>query len=235
MDTVEVAPGLHQVRLGTSTHLLNAYLALEDDGVTVIDTGAVGSAADIRAALRRLGRAPGDVRRIVLTHFHADHAGSAAEIAGWADAVVVAGEADAPYVRGERPGPGPVFTEAERRLHEVVAAGLPPAPPCRVDQPVSEGDVLDFAGGAEVLSVPGHTPGSIALWLPRHRVLVTGDTVAESEGGLVLGPFNTDRELAWHSLRRLSAYDAEIACVGHGNPVLREAAAALRAATDPFG
>jgi glyoxylase-like metal-dependent hydrolase (beta-lactamase superfamily II) len=46
-----------------------------------------------------------------------------------------------------------------------------PPPPVRVDHEAEDGDVLDFAGGAVVLHVPGHTPGGIALHLPRAGVL----------------------------------------------------------------
>lgn len=67
------------------------------------------------------------------------------------------------------------------------AAGLPPAPPVRVDREVRDGDVLDFAGGAHVISTPGHTDGSIALHLPEHGVLLTGDIAAEYEGEVILG------------------------------------------------
>lgn len=232
----EVVAGLHRVRLGgTNTHLLNAYLWLDEGGVTLIDTGAVGSGPALAAELSRLGRGREDVRRIVLTHFHEDHTGSAAEVAAWAGAVVVAGRADAPFIRGEEAGPPPVFTEAEKTLHQAVSAGLPPAPPCRVDQEVDEGDRLDFAGGAEVLAVPGHTPGSIALHLPRHGLLFTGDGIAESDGQILLGPFNTDRVQAWESLRRQADLPVDVACFGHGNPVIGDASTALRAATDPLG
>lgn len=136
-----IAPGLHHIRLdNTSTHLLNAYLWLDADGVTLIDTGATGSGSLLEKALRHVGRSPGDIRQIVFTHFHEDHTGSAAEVAGWAGARVIAGKGDAPFIRGDAPGPAPRFTAAEARLFATVSAGLPAAPPCRVDQEVGDGE-----------------------------------------------------------------------------------------------
>jgi glyoxylase-like metal-dependent hydrolase (beta-lactamase superfamily II) len=72
-----------------------------------------------------------------------------------------------------------------------------------------------------VLSVPGHTDGSIALHLPADGVLFTGDLIAEWNGDIVQGPFNVDPETAARSARRLAALsDVDIACFGHGEPLL---------------
>jgi glyoxylase-like metal-dependent hydrolase (beta-lactamase superfamily II) len=151
-----------------------------------------------------------------------------------ASAAVIVGGADAAFVRGDKPGPPIAFTAAEKQLHAVVAADLQPAPACRVDREVADHDVLELGGGAVVLSVPGHTAGSIALHLPEYALLLTGDTLAEHQGDVVLGPFNTDRAEAWRSLERLVALDVDVAGFGHGQPVIGSARRALRAATDPF-
>ena len=142
---------------------------------------------------------------------------------------VLAHRADAPVIRGERPGPPPAFTPAERELHARVAAGLPPAPPARVDVELEEGDRLDVGGGATVLAVPGHTDGSLALHLPGPGVLFTGDLIAEWAGELVPGPFNVDPETAAASTRRLAGLPGvHIACFGHGEPAVGRACDRLR-------
>ena len=75
-----------------------------------------------------------------------------------------------------------------------------------------------------MLAVPGHTSGSIALHLPRHGVLITGDTVAEHEGQAILGPFDADRGGAWTSLQRLASLDVDVACPAPRHRPLRQPA-----------
>ncbi|MQA86666.1 MAG: MBL fold metallo-hydrolase [Streptosporangiales bacterium] len=83
-----------------------------------------------------------------------------------------------------------------------------------------------------VVDAPGHTAGSIALYLAEPRVLFTGDAVARSpQGQVMLGVFNVDPSEAAASFKRLATLDTEIACFGHGEPLTRDAAAELQAVT----
>ncbi|MFC4223520.1 MBL fold metallo-hydrolase [Lysinibacter cavernae] len=234
LTLTELAPGLHRLLVpGGAAHLLNVYLWCEGTEVTLIDTGWAGSSTLIARALATLGRKPSDVARIILTHFHEDHAGAAAEIIGWGDVEVVAGADDASFVAGTSRGPLPVLTEAERSIHPE-SQDPPHGPACRVDRLVRDGDVLNFAGGARVIATPGHTPGSIALFLPEPGAVLTGDAVAELNGDVILGVFNVDRAIARASLTRIADTNAQIAGFGHGNPVLTEAFRRIQNATDPF-
>ncbi|MGP3977652.1 MBL fold metallo-hydrolase [Streptomyces sp. 8N114] len=231
MEPQTVRPFLHVIPFPVG----QAYLWRDGDALTLVDTGPPGSTDAVEDAIRRSGAEPTALRRIVLTHFHPDHAGSAAELATRHGAEVVAHRADAPIVRGEAPSPPPDMAGApewERALFDQVhaplgitadAPKLSLAPPCRVDLEVDEGDVLDFGGGATVLSVPGHTEGSIALLLPDQRTLFTGDTVAQVEDSPAPGVFNQDRGRTVAAFRRLCALSArekvETVCFGHGAPL----------------
>ncbi len=164
MDVIELIPGLHYLRFPVG----HAYLCEDPDGLTLIDTSVPGAAPQIATAIRRLGHDPGELRLLLLTHFHADHASSAAEIAAWGGAEVCAHRADAPVLRGEAPGPPPDLAGWERPLFDQVSRQLPAAPPApvRIDRELGDGDELTFGGGATTMAVPGHTPGSVAFYLP---------------------------------------------------------------------
>jgi glyoxylase-like metal-dependent hydrolase (beta-lactamase superfamily II) len=230
MDLVSVVADLYllQFRVG------NAYLLAGTDGLTLVDCGMPGSGPAIADVIRELGHHPADLRRLVLTHYHADHAGAAAEVAGWGSAAVIAHAAEAPVISGRRPGPAPDLAEWERPLYEQVTGQLPAGEPAPVpvQREVTDGDELDLGGTAAiVVATPGHTPGSIALYLPDWQVLLTGDTIARAPDGRVLpGVFNADRSAAAESFRRLAALDTDVACFGHGAPLAGRAADSLRAA-----
>ncbi|UBU10248.1 MBL fold metallo-hydrolase [Nonomuraea gerenzanensis] len=224
---MEIRRELHLVRLAFG----QAYLWHEAGALTLVDTGIATSGDEIAEAIGRLGLRTQDVRRVVLTHYHEDHCGGAAAVAAWGEAEVLAHRAEAPVIRGEVPAPPPAFTEEERALHRSLGAHLlPPAPPCRVDRELEDGDLIAFGGGARVVATPGHTPGSIAVHLPRAGVLFTGDTVAHVGGQVMPGVFNLDREELLRSFRRLAELDAQVACVGHGDPITDARAALQKAA-----
>lgn len=144
-----------------------------------------------------------------------------------------------PTSRASSRRPPPVLTAGERPLHERILAGLatggvPPLRHVEVDVALHDGDVLDdWAEPVQVLHVPGHTPGGIALYLPESRLLFPGDIIGAGPDGerAVLGPFNVAREAAIASFRRLAALDVDTVCVPHGGPIRTGARGVLAAAT----
>jgi glyoxylase-like metal-dependent hydrolase (beta-lactamase superfamily II) len=105
------------------------------------------------------------------------------------------------------------------------------APPTVVGRTVEDGAAVQ--GGGQIVHIPGHTPGSIALHVPALGVLFTGDTLASHEGKLIPGVFNVDREEMMRSIQKLAALDVRVACFGHGAPATHDAGRQIRALVTP--
>jgi glyoxylase-like metal-dependent hydrolase (beta-lactamase superfamily II) len=223
LEIVTVAPTVWMLRFS----VVNAYAVAIDGGFALVDTGPVGSEGPVLEALAEL-RPSASLRQIVLTHSHKDHCGSALALASVTGAEVLAGADDALVISGAEQEPAAVITDEERPYYERVAPLLPPAPPVRVDRLLDDGDDVGWDEPTCVMRAPGHTAGSIAVYMAASRVLFTGDNVASMAGRAVLGPFNVDRAGAIASFRRQAAVDAEIACFGHGDPIIGDAVNALR-------
>lgn len=84
-------------------------------------------------------------------------------------------------------------------------------------------------GNGRIVGVPGHTPGSLALHVPHLGVLFTGDAIAAYVEAPILGPFNVDRLGAIEALRKLARLEFDVACVGHGPPIVANAGRKLLA------
>jgi Metallo-beta-lactamase superfamily len=138
MDIIQLMPRLYFTRLPVG----HAYLWHDPGGLTLIDTGLPGSAPLIAQAIGQAGYQPADLRRLVFTHFHADHIGAAADIAGWGEVEVLAHHADAPFIHARATGPPPDLAGWEQPLYDRVMSRLPPQPPVppRIDRELGYGD-----------------------------------------------------------------------------------------------
>ena len=227
---MEIIPGVHTIeKLGVG----RAYLYVEADRLTLIDTGLAGSTAKLLAAIESTGHKPEALAQVFVTHHHRDHTGSLAEVVERTNAQVLAHPIDARVVRGEVEPPAP---SGGGPLRALIARSNTPPPPVRVDREVGDGDEVDLDGGARVVHVPGHTAGSIALYVPGRKLLFSGDAATNTMGlGPPSGPFgmfNEDRQASRASFRKLAELDFEVACFGHGAPLDKEASLAFRRAVE---
>jgi glyoxylase-like metal-dependent hydrolase (beta-lactamase superfamily II) len=222
---MEVAPGIHAVDFDGRVW---AYLYREGSRFTLIDAGIAGRLELIEQELHDAGAKLADIHQIIVTHFHGDHTGTLSELQRLTGARTLAHQLDAAVVRGDAPAPEPVLSEPEQAIYDYFTKGIPDAPAANVEVELSDSDEIDLDCGARVIHVPGHTPGSIALYLPERQILFTGDASGSVNGRPVVGVFNTDPKQAKRSFQRLAELEFEIACFGHGPAVTHDASASFR-------
>jgi glyoxylase-like metal-dependent hydrolase (beta-lactamase superfamily II) len=204
---------------------VNAYLVHEDDGLTLVDTMIGGSAGKIITAAEATG-AP--IKRIVLTHAHADHVGSLDALhERLPDAEVVISTRDARLLAKDMSlDPG----EPDDKLR-----GGYPGTKTRPNRTVDAGERV---GSLEVLATPGHTPGHIALRDSRDGTLYCGDvystlggvaTSAKVNPACPIGLFTWHRPTELESAQALRALEPARLAPGHGKVIENPLAAMDRA------
>ena len=223
----QITEGLWQINLGT----VNAFL-IDQGELTLVDTGLPGSADKIVAAIGSIGRNVADLKHIIVTHCHPDHAGSVAALKKLSGARVYMHPVDAAMVRkGEAARP---MTPAPGLLRGLLYRMFIPKKPvpiesCAIDQEVNDGAELPIAGGLKAIHVPGQCAGQIALLWPRRRLLFAADACASMPTfGYALCYENLEDGKA--SLRKLAALDFDMAVFGHGGPIKSGAAQKFRQA-----
>ena len=202
--------------------LVNVYLLDAPAGLTLIDTGFSRDTPKILAGIGALGRRPEDLRHILLTHAHPDHIGGAAALRARTGAQVYAHGADAAII--QEGGPFRPIRPAPGLRNKLVVAMLgrlfkrvPPAP---VDHLMTEGVPLPFADDLVPMHIPGHCAGQVAFhWRRGPGVMFVADACINRKG-MVLAAAQEDVEEARRSLAKLAGSTFEVACFGHGPPIM---------------
>lgn len=203
-----------------------AFLLAASTGATLIDTGMPGKIKPLLTEIEATQQPLKAIKQIVLTHCHADHTGNVAELVKRTQAKVIAHQDDVPYILQQQtlPASSPLKKLMLGLMDRVFKTHVE-----RVDTTVADGDTIDALGGLQVIHVPGHTPGSIALYQPERRIMFFGDIIF-NERELKIAPkiFNVDAEKVAEAARKLAAYEIDIACFGHGEPYTENAGERIR-------
>jgi glyoxylase-like metal-dependent hydrolase (beta-lactamase superfamily II) len=210
--TIEVAPGIHLLR---RVRGCNVYYLADPDNPALIDSGLPWTVGRL---LRTIAEFPPEwppPKRLLITHYHIDHAGGAVRLrqAFGTSVVTHPAETKAFVDRLLRDAPLPW------RVRRYTMSTAP-------DEVVEDGTVLPVLGGLEVVHTPGHTPGSLCFYLREQGVLFTGDQFISYIDRLSR-PFmgvEGDRGAYRESLARIAALRPAVLLPGHGYPVLQDAA-----------
>lgn len=218
----QISNRLFQVGLGT----VNTFLLEDVDGLTLVDTGLPGTTEKLLAAIRKGGKRPEDIKRVILTHWHPDHAGNTADLKQRLGARVYAHATDAPLVEqggnGDRPRyltPGLMNTLVFNIFIKKMSAAIPPV---KVDEWLTDHQMLPLAGGLRVVHTPGHSAGHVALLLEQEGVLIAGDLCANM-AGLAYSTVYEDLAQGRESILKAAALPFDQAVFGHGNVLQKQA------------
>lgn len=229
-----IIPGLY-----TFTGLIagRVYMIDDPDGVTLIDASIAPAGKRILRQLQAAGRTPADVKRILITHAHPDHVGALPELKAATGAEVICSVVDTPVAEGR----APIVSPPRETLTGISRFLVPPRTLLKgitVDREISDGDVLtEIMGGLHVVATPGHSPGHLAFWQPERKVLIVGDAIMRLFGRVrvPLAMLTADMDAARRSIARLTDYDAQVVCFGHGEPITHNGGEAIRALARQIG
>lgn len=188
----EILPDVFTIKLplpGRNPGPVNVYL-FKGINNTLIDTGIVQTAGILKKALREHGLGFSDIDKIIVTHGHSDHFGAAKKIVKAGRSKVIAHAEDRSLIeRGYD-----VFTKKYKIFLKLMGIPLSigillrllfiffkrMADNCDVDILVREGDEIEIGKyKAKIIETPGHSKGSVCIFLEKERMLFCGDMIIE--------------------------------------------------------
>jgi len=200
-----------------------SYLVKSQNGLVLIDAGMNSNASEMVKAIDTIGYKPSDIRGILLTHWHNDHAAGACKIGKLSNAPIFYHEAEAPYFNGSSRRTG-ILTRVGDCIPEmglfVLFKGLIsnalPNPVIAHKYVIDDETILD---DFEVIATPGHTPGHMSYYFRPEKALFAGDALAVVGNQIqFMSRFVTpNKSQALHSMKKCTRKNIQIVCPGHRN------------------
>lgn len=186
---------------------LKTWVVIEEDGVTLVDTGIPMMAKGIMKFVNQLNAGP--LRRILLTHGHSDHVGAVKAILTRNKVPVYAHDIEIPYMEGELLYPK--RKKLENNLPKQLAQSL------LKDE---QGQLTAIARLTPYLT-PGHSPGHVVYYHEIDQVLLAGDLFNSKRGKLRPPMFTPYMDVALQSSFIVEELKPERLEVCHGSTVFR--------------
>src|ERR1700684_3063353 len=225
-DAIQIAPGITQLDtlLGGMDQLTAGFL-IEGPVPSLVEPGSQSTVPAVHAALAALGLGPADLRWIIVTHIHLDHAGAVGDLANdFPNATVVVHERGARHLVD----PTRLIDSASRvygPLLDSLYGRMTAVPEDRLIA-AGDGDRVDVGNGRALVLVaaPGHAKHHHAVLDEHTGTLLVGDAVGVLLPDLgVLRPATPppdfDLEQAVHSLQRFAELRPEHMVLTHYGPV----------------
>ncbi len=217
---MEIARNVHSIKLFS-----NRAFLITGKELTLIDAGFPLQSGKIITFIRSIGRKPEELSLIILTHHHIDHRGSARAVKKLTGAKVAAHVNDIPFVEGQKHAHNGHRLWWVRLLFFILEL-IFKHEKVRVDIKLKD---REYIGGLTVIHSPGHTEGSISLFLMNNKILFCGDTVPYTLGKLKsLNPYTMNHNQERESIQKLSEMDCDILLPNDCKMVLKDGKSMLR-------
>jgi len=174
-ETLPFDPATHfvDVRMMGVAGFGSIYL-IDDDEKALVETGTSNDARTILEAVREFGLRPSDIRHVIVSHIHLDHAGGAGFLLKeMPNATVYVHERGFKHLID----PGKLVASAASALGDMAGefGTMAPIPPDRLHA-VKDEEALDLGGRVlRFLDSPGHAPHELTILDERNRCIYTGD------------------------------------------------------------
>jgi glyoxylase-like metal-dependent hydrolase (beta-lactamase superfamily II) len=198
---------------------INVYLLSTPKGLVLIDSAAPGMFGWLVKSLRKVGITPDQLAGVVVTHFHIDHVGTAIALQKYGVPMYALAE-EIPILKGDTPHPG--YGNGSI-MGKILLAGeqLLFGKPSFLNVRSLEAEQKLFGTAWRIVAVPGHTPGSLALFNEDTGDLLSGDTLVSGFGcpRANLRLFTADYERLIESALNLLELEPKFIHPGHGKPL----------------
>jgi glyoxylase-like metal-dependent hydrolase (beta-lactamase superfamily II) len=212
------------------------YMFIEnEDDLTLIDPSFLPQLPILENYIHDTGYEMINIKRIILTHLHIDHAQAANEIRKRTGAKVYSHWIEAGYLAHNPPYKGPptiqqitdILEKTGLSAEELTKGfGSMELEPIIVDEQVADGDMI---GSLKVIHTPGHTPGHISLYHEQDRIMFGADTIYKhvfGAEGMYISPavVSVDPVTATVSAQRLSKIKFDKLLMSHqDSPIVEKA------------
>lgn len=189
--------------------------------LSLIDVGLTGKGNYKIQSIQKEGIDLSAIKRIIMTHTHLDHIGCMAEIKSyipWAKLWVHSSEGELLEKGDDRA----VYGMDMFKNMCLMQYGLKPDSfKMKVDRMLEDGEMLEIGNMLwEVIHIPGHSKGGIALYSPALEILIPGDVIYADNAIGRFDLFGADAEALKKSLNRLAQLKIDILLPGH-NDIIR--------------
>ncbi|HSL00286.1 MAG TPA: MBL fold metallo-hydrolase [Rubrobacteraceae bacterium] len=226
---MEILPGIHRIESNLGPRFMCQYLLVGEERTVLVDSGLAETPEEVIVPyLDGIGLGIESVDEVVISHADVDHCGGNSALKEMNPSLRFScGEPDRPYVEStqvmlaeiyrwsEPYGFGP-DEESVSWILESLGGD------CPIDEGLRGGETLRLGPDwrIEIMHLPGHTPGHLGIWDPKHGAAIIIDAALESgiydrEGNRLIPPRYFDAAGYRSTIRNLRTLRPEHLLTAH--------------------